>query len=53
MAEGETGDPQADDEPVPMEEVLDVIFADQSLRMMKMNPRRWPMMWMRKGRKWK
>ena len=28
MVDGETGDPQANDEPVPMEEVHDVIFAD-------------------------
>ena len=28
MADGETGDPHANDEPIPMEEVLDVIFAD-------------------------
>ena len=28
MADGKTGDPQDDDEPIPMEEVPDVIFAD-------------------------
>ena len=28
MADGEIADPQADDEPVPVEEVPNVIFAD-------------------------
>ena len=28
MADGEIANPQADDEPVPMEEVADMIFAD-------------------------